>query len=94
MAFRRKYEIVAAEKVFFDKIWYMRHLYLKYKIESGQETCDAEIWKGALANAERIRQQYGEENLLPKDDFEWGMLHGKLSALRWALGEEWDFLDT
>ena len=28
------------------------------------------------------------------DNFERGMWHGKLSALRWMLGSEWDFLDT
>ena len=40
------------------------------------------------------KSTYGAENLGPYDKFEWGMLNGKRSALRWVLGGEWDFLDT
>ncbi len=36
----------------------------------------------------------GKDNLGPYTDFEWGMINGKLSALRWVLGDEWDMLDT
>jgi hypothetical protein len=36
----------------------------------------------------------GAENLVVEDAFEWGMINGKLSALRWVLGEDWDELYT
>lgn len=44
--------------------------------------------------AEAIGLELGEEKLGPYTDFEWGELNGKLSALRWVLGEEWDSLHT
>jgi predicted nucleic acid-binding protein len=53
-----------------------------------------EVWERALAAAKRTEDEVGIENLGPWDDFEWGMLNGKLSALRWVMGDEWDFLDT
>ena len=62
--------------------------------ETGKESVDPEIWKGALNSAQKVIEKYGEENLGPYSDFEWGMINGKLSALRWVLGEDWDMLDT
>ena len=70
------------------------YVVVKRRLEAGVETVDSEIWKGALQSAQRVIEKYGEENLGPYSDFEWGMLNGKLSALRWVLGDEWDMLDT
>jgi len=53
-----------------------------------------DIWEGALKAAKTVEKDIGIENLGPFDDFEWGMINGKLSALRWVLGDEWDMLDT
>ncbi|MCG8561921.1 MAG: PIN domain-containing protein [Hyphomicrobiales bacterium] len=103
-------EILEAEKLLFMKIWYNRHLNLRIKIERGEhqivpekdyierprrpdQTADC-VWDLALDAAKSTEETVGLENLGPWDDFEWGMLNGKLSALRWALGDEWDNLDT
>lgn len=52
------------------------------------------IWARALRAAAATRKRYGKEKFGPYSDFEWGMINGKLSALRWVLGDEWDMLDT
>lgn len=91
---RSEAEVQTALEELFDKIWYDRHMYLAYRVENGIEKVDSEIWKGAQDSAEKVRQKYGENNLGPYSDFEWGMLNGKLSALRWMLGDDWDMLDT
>ncbi len=91
---RSQDEILAAEQEFFEKVWHERHLMIKRLVESGRKEVAADIWEGALQAAEEVNQRYGEDQLGPYDDFEWGMLNGKLSALRWVLGDEWDMLDT
>jgi hypothetical protein len=48
----------------------------------------------AIKAAAKVEKRRGRESLGPRDDFEWGMVNGKLSALRWVLGDEWDMLDT
>jgi hypothetical protein len=90
-----------------DQIWYNHHNNREYKIEVGditlveeynpkehQRTIVRSVWDGALAAARRVEERWPGD-LGPWDDFEWGMLNGKMSALRWALGEDWEStLDT
>ncbi|MCW3659546.1 PIN domain-containing protein [Burkholderia cenocepacia] len=52
------------------------------------------VWEGMLAAMKRTEDELGKDNLGPWTDFEWGMINGKLSAIRWVLGDEWDMLDT
>ena len=53
-----------------------------------------DIWNGMLNAMKRTEDELGQDELGPWDDFEWGMINGKLSAIRWVLGDEWDMLDT
>jgi hypothetical protein len=106
---RRLSEILDAMDLLFHQVWYNRHKNLRYKIETGKEklidrepgpfkyrkgTTVRDVWKGALKAAARVEKKYGSDNLGPWSDFEWGMINGKLSALRWILGDDWDMLDT
>jgi len=103
-------EILRAEDLLFNQVWYNRHWNTRIGIREGRitlvsketyprprgarETILQDVWKGALAAARKVERRYGKKNLGPWDDFEWGMINGKLSALRWVLGDEWDMLDT
>ncbi|MDR6640893.1 hypothetical protein J2X57_000087 [Luteibacter sp. 1214] len=51
------------------------------------------IWDGMIAAMKSTEEDFPGE-LGPWTDFEWGMLSGKLSAIRWMLGDQWDMLDT
>jgi hypothetical protein len=87
-------EILEIEKELYDRIWYNRHQNRVYKAKHGIDGVtkkDVELGKVAAKEKE---EKYGKANLGPYDDFEWGMLNGKLSAIRWVTGSEWDFLDT
>ncbi len=107
---RRLSEILEAENLLFKQVWYNRHWNRRVKIENGNIKVVSEenysrspyrpdqildtVWAGALDAAKKTEEEVGLDNLGPWDDFEWGMLNGKLSALRWVLGDDWDMLDT
>jgi hypothetical protein len=93
---RRLDEIQSAEQEFFDRIWYQRSLAYEWRCEAnGDQEALENLRHVAGPGRRRVEETYqGTGNLGPYNDFEWGMLNGKLSALRWVLGSEWDFLDT
>jgi hypothetical protein len=107
---RGLHEILKAEDLLFHQVWYNRHWNMRAKIRDGtikivdkaayprkpgeQEAITRATLKLAIAAAKRTEGKYRKKNLGPWDDFEWGMINGKLSALRWVLGDEWDMLDT
>jgi hypothetical protein len=92
---RAENEILAEIDKLFDQVWYNRHLNWKYRIKRGIEPkLDASLWKVANNAAQRVSAKYAPKDLGPWTEFEWGMINGKLSALRWVLGDEWDFLGT
>lgn len=93
---RRLDEIVAAEKRLFDRIWYHRSLQHEVRLQASEDRDELEQLRTVAGpGRERVVETYTQPGELgPFTDFELGMLHGKLSALRWVLGSEWDFLDT
>jgi hypothetical protein len=91
---RTEAEILAAEQECFDKVWHERHLVLLQRELRAKNKTSPEILKTAARAAADIRKKYGSNNLGPYSEFDWGMLNGKLSTLRWVLGDDWDFLDT
>lgn len=106
---RSIYDVLRADAELTEQLWYGRHLRRAQALANGEiklvDRADwspkrndhvivRDVWEQALKAAERVKARYGPENLGHWTDFEWGMLCGKISALRWTCGDEWDNLDA
>lgn len=97
---------VLTEQVWYNRhknlAWKIKHK--KVKVVTHEEWVKAgsnnsthivdSVWDGAKRAAADTLKRLGKTKCGPHDDFEWGMINGKLSALRWMLGDDWDMLDT
>jgi hypothetical protein len=87
-------QILKAEEEFYEKVWYDRKQLLYQAVKEGRQEVRADILAASKKYAKEVEKQYGKKNLGPFTDYDWGMINGKLSALRWVLGDDWDMLDT
>jgi hypothetical protein len=75
---RRGHESISEEYAkLWEKVWWNRHM------GSGERAVGREA-------ARRIEKEYGLDFLEPGDDIEWGICLGKMMALGWVLGMEWE----
>lgn len=93
MKYRSDKEIQEAEFEIAALIWVVRswsasgreHLkgdHLAYLSFEDPESCQKQI------------DDFCEKTLEKYSDYDWGVLNGKLSALRWVRGYKWDTLET
>ena len=84
--------ILAAENEMFTRVWYGRSDIRQYHADGTPK----DIIKRALRAQREAEKRFGKESLMDnmKTDWDWGFVSGKLSALRWVLGDEWDNLDS
>lgn len=95
---RKRKELVEELDNLFDKVWWNRHMYYRHQIEEGFEpepktVTDSKSWEDIKLMADSMVAKYGIEKL-ELQDFDWGMLNGRLAMLRWVLGDEYCNLDT
>jgi hypothetical protein len=69
-----------------DKVWWNRHH------AHSEHDCRKTNGPGCKPAFE-MEKKYGRDNMI-YTDYQWGVLNGKFSAIRWLHGDEWDTLDT
>lgn len=92
---REEGEVLAAEQQYTDMVWHERKLLLLHFHDIGQTKQDPATLKLVKESMKAIEGRYPPGTIRPvESDWEYGFWSGKLSALRWVLGDDWDNLDT
>lgn len=88
-------DIKSAELEHYNRLWYERSTSRDHFVEIGQvPPLPDDLFAQVLAARKEIELELGVESLVVDSDWAAGLLAGKLAALRWVLGDEWDVLDT
>ena len=82
---RSRADILQEYDRWWDKVWWNRHM----SHHTPGHDCSDESMIGC-DGARIIVDKYGLEFLEPGDDLEWGIATGKMMALAWACGSDWD----
>lgn len=86
MILRRSDNVIEGEyKKLWDKVWWNRHM------SNHKRGCECDDEPGIGCDAARvILDRYGRQFLEPGDPVEWGITQGKMMALAWVHGSEWE----
>jgi pyrimidine deaminase RibD-like protein len=89
---RNDNDILKEYNELWEKVWYVRKIIWYEKMEAREipkEDLNQPHLVKATKRMREIEKKYGQENL-GWDDVEWGIIQGKLSALSWVMGSEWE----
>jgi hypothetical protein len=83
-----------AHRELWDKVWYNRHAnsnWVDFRIGPDGSLMRAEKRLPEMTKKlmRQVEEKYGKEILAP-NDYEFGLLTGRLSALAWVMGAEWE----
>lgn len=84
---RKKGEVITEEQRLYNQLWYARHMIMEMPAH-----VPPDIVERAEAKARQVEKEYSKEHLdgIQHDPYEVGVMHGKLMALRWMLGMNWN----
>ena len=78
----------------FDRVWLARKQNMLFNMMVGTELVDADVLEKCNKAIDEVCAEYNINFAEVISDYEYGYWSGILSALRWVMGDEKDFLDT